>query len=388
MHRVLRLLLLGAAVPSFAATFVPAASPLISWSGRWAVADAAAGSVAFDMESTACAFSVVSPGPNATNVWLDVTLALPSPTRVGRLSVFMNDYDSQNLMITQGAGRYLVGANLLPAPARNNVTVMYTMEPVDSGADAVTRNTPVFLGFTVEGPGAIVASAPLARRIDVLGDSITAGSMYDHLEAVNGPLSLGTGCGPWSPPSGYSSGYNWQTYLCRFFRANCTTVAWSGGVLVDPAALPSGCATRQHIPQLYRQVFATDATSVWDFAAASRPDAVIVYLGTNDFGCGVSDALFTATAVQLVHNITAYYAASPGAAAATHFFLAIGPMSPTRPVGALEAALAQVTAAGVSASLLNMTSATLDGCGGHPGPAGHLEMALQARDQVRAAMGW
>jgi hypothetical protein len=32
---------------------------------------------------------------------------------------------------------------------------------------------------------------------------------------------------------------------------------------------------------------------------------------------------------------------------------------------------------GLTASFLDMTNATADGCGAHPGPAGHWEMALQ-----------
>jgi hypothetical protein len=37
---------------------------------------------------------------------------------------------------------------------------------------------------------------------------------------------------------------------------------------------------------------------------------------------------------------------------------------------------------------LDMTNATADGCGGHPGPIGHWMMAEQAAPQIRAAMGW
>ena len=63
-------------------------------------------------------------------------------------------------------------------------------------------------------------------------------------------------------------------------------------------------------------------------------------------------------------------------------------MSPTRPVAALEAAIAQGTAAGLKVGMLDMRNATLDGCGNHPGPAGHWEMALHAAPQIKAAMGW
>ena len=83
--------------------------------------------------------------------------------------------------------------------------------------------------------------------------------------------------------------------------------------------------------------------------------------GTNDFSCNrTTDAAFTAGAVAFMHNITASYAASPGPAATT-FLLAIGPMSPTRPLAALQAAIAQAKAEGLTASLIDMTNSTLDG---------------------------
>jgi hypothetical protein len=201
-------------------------------------------------------------------------------------------------------------------------------------------------------------------------------------------------------------------------------------VLVDPSV--SHCPPRAHIPQLYTQTFGT-GPEPWDFARASRPDLVIIYLGTNDFACAnVTDALFTAAAGQLMRNITRYYSASPGPAAATRFMLAVGPMSPTRPLAAIAAAIAAANAEGIAASLLDMRNVTLDGCGSHPcvrawgvlcrgaicgarntysrhpfptlppfllaalrrlpepcrGPVGHWSMALEAAPQIKALMGW
>ena len=63
-------------------------------------------------------------------------------------------------------------------------------------------------------------------------------------------------------------------------------------------------------------------------------------------------------------------------------------MSPTRPLAAVKAAIAQANADGLRASFLDMTNATADGCGGHPGPIGHWQMALQAAPQIKAAMAW
>lgn len=182
--------------------------------------------------------------------------------------------------------------------------------------------------------------------------------------------------------------YNWESYLCRYFRANCTTSAWSGGTLL-PMNSSSSCPGRAYLPRLYTQAFATDASLPWDFSRSARPDAVIIYLGTNDYSCNVTtDALFTAAQLTFMQNITNYYSTSPGAAEQIQFFLAIGPMSPTKPLNATLTAIQEATANGYKATLLDMTNATLDGCGGHPGPIGHWQMALKAAPQIKSVMGW
>ena len=109
----------------------------------------------------------------------------------------------------------------------------------------------------------------------------------------------------------------------------------------------------------------------------------------SDFSCSLTtDAIFTQALVAFVNAVISDYARSPGPAAATTAFIALGPMSPTRPLAACAAAVAQLRAAGTPAFLLNMTGGTLDGCGGHPGALGHRQMALQAAPQIQAAMGW
>ena len=68
--------------------------------------------------------------------------------------------------------------------------------------------------------------------------------------------------------------------MCRFFGANCTTIAWSGKGLIHN----SGCSAGPLMPTLYKQAYATRAEVPWDFSRQSRPDAVLIYLGTNGMG--------------------------------------------------------------------------------------------------------
>ena len=95
----------------------------------------------------------------------------------------------------------------------------------------------------------------------------------------------------------------------------------------------SACKAGIKLPQLYLQTEGGRPAEMWDFSRASRPDAVIVYLGTNDYSCNTTtDAAFTAALVLFLRNITGYYARSPGVANTT-FFIAIGPIVRRNGVG-------------------------------------------------------
>lgn len=271
------------------------------------------------------------------------------------------------------------------------MTISYNLEPLLSGANREIGQTVSFVGISV-GNGGVVAhpNPPLSRRIDIVGDSITAGSGYDKLEAIGDPLSLGTACQPWAPIVGNSQNYNWETYAARSLRANATTIAWSGKGLI----YNSGCHAGPTLPILYNRTFATQSEGEpWDFTRTSRPDAVLIYLGTNDFSCSsTTPAAFTGALVSFMINITALYSASPGPVNTT-FFLAIGPMSPVLPFEPIVAAVDAAQALGMRASLLDLRGnasmpVALDGCGGHPGPFGHWRMAGLAVAQIKAVMGW
>ena len=223
-----------------------------------------------DWEGTACSFVLTGIGATLT-LFANVTLASKNAAHI---TVFVNDYDAGNFILNAGAPSYLLTA--ATQFAANNITVHYASEPVSSGASRDAGQVVSFFGFSAGNGGGFAAPAPLQRRIDVIGDSITAGSGYDKLESVNGPLSFGTGCHPWAPMSGYSQSYAWETHLSRFFCANATTIAWSGKGLIHN----SGCSAGPLMPALYQQTFATSAAERWDFASASRPDLVIIYLGS------------------------------------------------------------------------------------------------------------
>ena len=382
--RLLRALPLLLVAARAAQPGVPAASPLVAWSGRYAVlADGA--SVACDWASAAAALAVA--GGAAGDATLTVrTAATFAPSLAGRLVVYVNGFEAANVLVPAGPQAFLVAA-ALPANVTSNVTVVYAMEQVLSGASATAFM--VFSGFDVGGGGSLAAPPRQLRRLDVVGDSITAGASYDRMESVHGNFSLGGHCAPWCPLYGYSQTGAWQTHVARFFDANLSTTAWSGKGLIHN----SGCKPGPTMPTLYTTTFGANPDAApWAFSRSSRPDAVIVFLGTNDYGCNeTTDAAFTAALVQFFHNVTALYAASPPSPSGRDgivFVPALGPISPTKPLAAIRAAVAQAVAEGLQAAILDMTGGVLDGCGGHPGPYGHFEMAAAAAPQLQAILGW
>jgi len=204
----------AAAARAAAPAFISASSSFVQWSGRSAVE--ADGSVSFDWLDTSASFVVAGVG---ASVSLLTNFSLPAWGAAGahaaRVSVFVNGQDAANLMLTPSTNAYVLAA-AMPA-AVNNVTVHLAFEVVYSFADRAARKTPSIFGFAAADGGSFLPPTAFTPvRIDVIGDSITAGSMYDKLEAVGGEPSLGSGCAPWSPPTGMSSSY--VRFLCPTTR--------------------------------------------------------------------------------------------------------------------------------------------------------------------------
>ena len=179
--------------------------------------------------------------------------------------------------------------------------------------------------------------------------------------------------------SGNRYTYNWQ--LAEAFNADMVPIAWSGKGMYSNC-----CDPGIKMPSLYLQTFGARAYST-DYAFDWVPDAMLINLGTNDFSHDLGPAWehnFTATYVQFVLNATARYRAP-----SMPIFVAQGPMNDGAPLtNALLAAIAGINAAGGNATFLDMRGPPNDGCGGHPGVAGHSAMFAMAKPQVAKVMGW
>ncbi|HEY8074838.1 MAG TPA: SGNH/GDSL hydrolase family protein [Labilithrix sp.] len=122
------------------------------------------------------------------------------------------------------------------------------------------------LGFEIDGR-LLPAPPPRARRIEILGDSITCGY---------GVLGASKSCHFSFDTERATHAYGWLA--SRALGADVTTVCWSGrGVIRNYDGSTEGVA-----PELY-ELDVPETRSVHDFARDAEPDAVVVALGTNDF---------------------------------------------------------------------------------------------------------
>lgn len=120
-----------------------------------------------------------------------------------------------------------------------------------------------FLGFELEKGRKLVPLPPRKdRRIEFVGDSITCG--YGN-ESANQNEHF--------KPATENNYLAYGALAARDLGAEYVAVAWSGKWLFGPNA----------IPLLYDLALPNDPESRWDFSAWV-PQAVVVNLGTNDFG--------------------------------------------------------------------------------------------------------
>jgi lysophospholipase L1-like esterase len=139
------------------------------------------------------------------------------------------------------------------------------------------------LGFDPAGALIPPGGAP-DRRIELVGDSITAGY---GLEGV-GPVCKG------SRVAADDEFLSYGALAARELGAEHVTLAWAG-------------RTTEQMSELYERTLPGRPESRWDFSAWT-PDVVVVNLGTNDFNHGdPGQGAFTRPYVAFVHKVRARY---------------------------------------------------------------------------------
>lgn len=229
-----------------------------------------------------------------------------------------------------------------------------------------------FLGFEVEGGSLIASDYPFARRMEFIGDSITAGY---------GNEGDGSGAGCAFSASTENGAAAFGAVTAKNLDAAYSAVAWSGrGMRVN-----YGNAELPTIPDLYDLSRPTDPTSTWDFASYT-PDVVVVHLGTNDTWSVADPGVdFTTVYAEFLARVRGYYPASE--------IFALASLDREGVVTRVQSAVNARSSAGdakvhyVELPHYNLARDGV-GCNGHPSTAAHQVMAGILTDAIRAVTNW
>ena len=272
----------------------------------------------------------------------------------------------QVLKVVSGTTQYPLASAL---PAGTHDVVVWRRTEGNQGSNR-------FLGLDVVGGQLLAAPAPPDRRIEVYGDSITAGYGMD---------GVGPDC-PYTPDT-ENHYLSYAALTARALNAELHAIAWSGIGMYRNYNVAG--ASADAMPAVYARTLASQAASVWDFATW-QPHAVVINLGTNDASTNGDPGMPYQTAyLAFVRMLRQKY---PSA----HLLLTIGPMLDGANLTAIRGHLQKVIAARAGEGDTKMSylefpvqqQADGYGCDWHPSAATNTKMSTLLTAELRARLGW
>ncbi len=322
----------------------PPAEPGIHWVGRTDTADPAVVRMGWSGVGLVARFDGTG-----------VTVQMDDQSQY--LTVVVDGAVQPRLATSGGLQDYVLAAGL---PAGEHVVELYRRTEGSFGPTAV---------HDVIIEGELLAPPPVERRMEIIGDSITAGYGNEGTDPCN--FSADT----------ENHYLTYGAVAARTVGAELHTIAWSGkGVVYN-----YGDDVNEPMPELYDRTLATEAGD-WSFAW--QPHVVAINLGTNDFSTGNDPPgeLFVGAYVELAAHLRDVY---PGA-----FILLLQPTlfgsEATMVQGYLEDVVAQRQADGDDA--IAYADVNVDwigsGCNGHPTVATHEGMGARLAEELAVHVGW
>ncbi len=235
----------------------------------------------------------------------------------------------------------------------------------------IWRNTEVGFGVTqfnglssFGSGGALLAPAAAPdRRIEVIGDSLSAGAGVEGDAACAGGIDS------------YTNNYlAYGSVAARAVAAEVVTIAWSGiGVFRNC------CDTGPTMPQRYPYSVSSTNTA-WDFSLY-QPQVVVINLGTNDFGPGDPGTPYETAYVDFVKSVRTKYANAS--------FVLIDMYGGNRQTRIDNVVLALKSGGESKVEMLSVNSAQNNlGCGQHPNVAGQAAMGAVLATRLKSLMNW
>jgi len=248
----------------------------------------------------------------------------------------------------------------LDAKTSHQVTAWYVTDPYK--LDSSLPNQWVsFLSFDTDGTFGL-APKERQRRLQIIGDSITAGCAFESNCRCD-----------------HSGSY--EGLLCEHFEANCTTQAISSKGLYQNC-----CDNDVTMSELSRRIIVGDPSSIAD-DSEFVPDGVLINLGTNDLGHpGAGGTQWVERFTQMYANFLVTLSKNYNNPS-LQIFCGAGPIR-TDYGPFVKDAMSRAEAQGLTnLHYIDFGGAQLDGCG-HPGPNGHRQMFEAAAPIVSEVLGW
>ena len=223
-----------------------------------------------------------------------------------------------------------------------------------------------WLGLDVDGE-LLPPPPPSSRRLEFVGDSITCGYGVEGADQ-NCRFS----------PATENHHAAFAALAARALDAEAISVAYSGkGLIRDWDG-----GTGETMTALYDRVL-LDRPASWDFSRF-LPDAVVINLGSNDFGMGDPGPAFGPAYQRFVERVRGLY---PRA----HILCTLGPVMNPRQIARARGYLAPALSSDPKVSYLEFPSQDGSlgyGCDWHPSKRTHQAMAGRLEAELRRKLGW
>jgi len=262
-----------------------------------------------------------------------------------------------------------------------NTTNKLTTYPLATGLPnakhtvLITKRTEAFYGFgtfhgfVIDDGASLYPLPPLSgRRIEFIGDSITCGFGVDGVAPC-----------PYTEPT--ENNYDSHgPVTARLLNADYTVAAWSGIGLVHNSG-DKNVTSVQPLPVKYPYILPGNLSNPWNFSQWV-PQAVVINLGTNDFGGTPAPTQdeFQAAYVKFIGYLSQVYNPRP------KFFLVCGPMESSKFCPYTENVATQLGQVYVSLEGLLVDGDW--GCDGHPGVSGAKKMANATAAIIAKTLSW